>query len=112
MTPELQRDLRVIENRQHLDPKRFYKSSGSGRRRGELPSRVQVGTVVVGAHEFYSARLTKRERKGRIMDQVLADERVKTYTKDRFQKLQQGRMISKRIIDPAAKRARRHKSNW
>lgn len=112
MTPELQRDLRIVENRQHLDPKRFYKSSGTGRRRGELPSRVQIGTVVVGAHEFYSGRLTNKERKGRIIDQVLADERIRHYTKNKFKKLQNDREIKKRVVDPAAKKKRRKRGGW
>lgn len=110
MTPELQRDLRIIENRQHLDPKRFYKSSGSGRKKGQLPTRVQLGTVVVGAHEFYSARLHNKERRSRIIDQVMSDKRIKKYTNNRFKALQQQRG-KKRVIDPAAKRnSRRNKS--
>lgn len=111
MTPELQKDLRVIENRQHLDPKRFYKSSGTGRRKGELPNRVHVGTIVVGAHEFYSSRLTRRERRRSVLDEVLCDERVMNYTKKKFKTLQQAKQINKRVVDPAARR-KRGKGRW
>lgn len=111
MTPELQKDLRVIENRQHLDPKRFYKSSGTGRKKGELPNRVHVGTVMVGAHEFYSSRLTRRERRRSVLDEVLSDERVMNYTKNKFKTLQQAKQINKRVIDPAARRKRR-RGRW
>lgn len=107
LTPELQRDIRLIENRQHLDPKRFYKSSGTGRKQGELPTRVQVGTVVVGAHEFYSGRLVKRDRRARIMDQVLGDEGVRKFTKNRFRKVQKERMENRRVVDPARQRKRK-----
>ncbi|PXF41905.1 rRNA-processing protein fcf2 [Gracilariopsis chorda] len=109
LTPELQRDLRIIENRQHLDPKRFYKSSGTGRKKGQLPTHVQVGTVLSGAHEFFSGRLLKRERRARIIDQVLASKETMHYTKSRYQKLQSDRMANRRIVDPAAMKKRRRR---
>lgn len=106
LTPEEERDLRVVENRQHLDPKRFYKSTGTGRKRGELPSQVHFGTVVVGAHEFYSARMTRRERRARIIDEVLADKEALSYIKKKGRALQVQKSISKRIVDPASRRRR------
>lgn len=109
LTPEEERDARLIENRQYLDPKRFYKSSGTGRKRGELPNRVQFGTVIVGAHEFYSARLTRKERKSRIIDEVLADERVMGYTRQRNRALHFSRSNSKRIVDPSVHKRRRNR---
>ncbi|KAI0563273.1 Fcf2 pre-rRNA processing protein [Gracilaria domingensis] len=109
LTPELQRDLRVIENRQYLDPKRFYKSSGTGRKKGELPSRVQVGTILSGAHEFYSSRLSKKDRRARIIDQVLSSEKTVQYATSRFSKLQKQRIDNRRIVDPAFKKRRHRK---
>lgn len=107
MTPELEKDLKIVENRGHLDPKRFYKSSGSGRKKGELPKRVHVGTVVAGAHEFYSARLTRKERRKSILDEVLSDSRIVRYTKNKLKALRQEKAIKKRTIDPAARRKRK-----
>lgn len=109
LTPELERDLRVIENRQHLDPKRFYKSSGTGRKKGQLPTHVQVGTVLSGSHEFFSGRLLKRERRARIIDQVLASQETMHYAKSRYQKLQRDRTANRRIVDPAAMKKKRRK---
>lgn len=103
LTPELERDLRIIENRQHLDPKRFYKSTGTGRQRGQLPTKFHIGTVVVGSHEFYSGRLTRQERKSRIIDEVLADNRIVNYTRKRMTSLQRARQTGKRTIDPSKK---------
>lgn len=103
LTPELERDLRIIENRQHLDPKRFYKSTGTGRQRGQLPTRFHLGTVVVGSHEFYSGRLTRQERKSRIINEVLADERIVNYTRKRMTSLQRARQTGKRTVDPSKK---------
>lgn len=96
LTPELAKDLRLIANRQHLDPKRFYKSSGSTRRRGELETRVHVGQVVAGAHEFYSGRIAKRDRRATVLDEVLADQRVVGYVLGRFGRGQAGRRRKKR----------------
>lgn len=112
MTPELERDLRIVENRQHLDPKRFYKSSGTGRKKGELPTRVQVGVVVEGAHEFYSGRLTNRERRATIMDEVLADDRAVHYAKSRFQSLQAVKGRKRRVVDPAAIKKKKGGGRW
>lgn len=106
LTPEEERDLRVVENRQHLDPKRFYKSTGTGRKPGDLPTRVHFGTVVVGAHEFYSARMTRRERRSRIIDEVLADKEAVSYIKKKGRTLQVQKSISKRVVDPASRRRR------
>lgn len=112
MTPELEKDLRIIENRRHLDPKRFYKSSGTGRKKGQLPTRVHVGTVVVEAHEFYSGRLTKKERRKSILDEVMSDERITKYTKNKFRTLQQAKQVKKRIVDPAAQKKKRGSKTW
>lgn len=104
MTPEIERDLRIVENRKHLDPKRFYKSSGTGRKKGQLPTRVHMGTVVVGAHDFYSGRLTKKERRKSILEEVMSDERIMKFTKNKSRTLQQAKNVRKRIIDPAARK--------
>lgn len=109
LSPAEERDLRAIENRQHLDPKRFYKSSGSGRKQGELPSRVHFGTVVVGAHEFYSARLRRKERRTRFIDEVLADRRLVKYARDRSRRLDQARNGNRRVVDPASRAANNKK---
>lgn len=108
MTPEQERDVRIIENRQHLDPKRFYKASGSGRKKGELPTQVAFGTVVEAPHEFYSSRLTKRERRKTITEEVMADGRVMDFTKNRVRTIQKHATRPRRVIDPAAKKGRRY----
>lgn len=108
MTAGLRRDLVLLENRAHLDPKRFYKSSGTGRKRGELPTRVHVGTVIAGAHEFLSGRLTNKERKKSFADEIFSDDRLMENAKRRFGKLQKSRQGTKRVVDPAAKGIRKH----
>lgn len=39
----------------------------------------QVGTVIESSTEFYSGRLTKKERKATLADELLSDETLKNY---------------------------------
>ena len=84
MTPtpmfnSLKSDLALIRNRNYLDPKKFYKSSDSFE--GKT---LQLGTVVEGAHEFYSSRLTRKERRSNFTEEIMADEGVRGYAKRKF----------------------------
>lgn len=83
MTDELKTDLAVIRNRSYLDPKRFYKSSDSY---GKV---VQLGTVIEGASEFYSSRLTKKERRSNLAEEIMADRTVADYAKNKYKSMQQ-----------------------
>ena len=83
---EVQADIALLRNRNYLDPKRFYKSSDgqSGKRR----SIVQVGTVIEGAAEFYSSRLTKKEKRSNVTDEVLADTSLSGYVQNKSRSMQ------------------------
>ena len=83
-TPELRRDLRLLKLRGAYDPKRFYKTEDTTK----LPKHFQVGTVIEGAQDFYSARLTKRARKNTLTEEIAADAEIKTVRKKRFAKIQ------------------------
>ncbi|KAL3577462.1 hypothetical protein D5086_018966 [Populus alba] len=72
ITPELKRDLQLLKLRSAIDPKRHYKRGDSKSK--ELPKYFQVGTVVESATDFYSGRLTKKERKVTIADELLYDQ--------------------------------------
>jgi Fcf2 pre-rRNA processing len=73
LTEELQRDLNVLRYRNFLDPKRFYKSSdpigGTG---GTKNRTIQVGTVIEGVGEYYSDRLSKKQRKGTLTEEIIS----------------------------------------
>jgi hypothetical protein len=83
ITPEIKRDLQVIRLRNVLDRKRHYKKGDS-----KDPTYFQMGTVIEGPTEFFSSRLTKRERKQTIVDELLADEEARGYYKRRFMEVQ------------------------
>ena len=88
LTPALKRELQIVRMRGALDPKRFYKSSDMKR---ELPKYFAVGTVVEGAEEGAAGRLTKRQRKQSMLDELMADDRVKSRAKNKFQEVQKER---------------------
>lgn len=80
MTPELKNDLRLLQMRSALDPKRHYKGGPI------LTSKYfHVGTVVDSAEEFYSAaRLTRKERGTTVLDTLLKDDQRRAYFKKKF----------------------------
>jgi hypothetical protein len=77
ITPEVKRDLQILKMRHILDRKRHYKKMG----KQENPTYFQMGTIIEGPTEFFSARLTKKERKQTIVDELLASEEQKQYYK-------------------------------
>lgn len=85
VTDELKMDLAVIRNRNVLDPKRFYKSSD------KFGSVLQVGTVVEGASEYYSSRLTKKERRNNLTEELLADSSASGYASQKYLQISQAR---------------------
>jgi Fcf2 pre-rRNA processing len=83
MTEDVKRDLKVIRYRNFLDPKRFYKSA-------DTPSKyVQVGTVIEGTGEFYSSRLTNKERRSNLTEELMADPVAADYAKRKYRAMQQ-----------------------
>ncbi|KUF83367.1 rRNA-processing protein fcf2 [Phytophthora nicotianae] len=77
MTDDARRDFALLRMRNYLDPKKFYKTSDHTR---ALPKHFQMGVVIEGAHEFHSARLTKKQRRKTFTDEIMADEAIVQYT--------------------------------
>ena len=92
MTDELKRDLRVIQLRSVLDPKRFYKKDKKLLSTGDGASKqfIQIGTIVDSPMDFHE-RLTKRERRQRIVDELLADTEKQSYFQKKFKEIQHQR---------------------
>lgn len=93
MTEELERDLALIRNRNYLDPKRFYKSTDLKRSGSKRPI-FQAGTVVEGAAEFYSSRLTKKQRKSTLVGEVMADKESARWAQQKYKKMQQEKDVA------------------
>lgn len=96
MTPELKRELLIVKMRGVLDPKRFYRTSDSNK---ELPKYFQMGTVVEGAEDGRNHKLSKKQRKTSLVDELLADVAVKKRAKAQYQKSQEANASGrKRLI--------------
>lgn len=88
ITPELKKDLEILQLRHVMDPKRHFKRSGKSK---ALPKYFQIGTVIEPASEFYSSRLTKKERKITLVDELLSDQKLKSYRMRKVREIQETR---------------------
>jgi len=79
---QLKRDIKMVQLRNYMDPKRFYKNPDKSK------SVLHVGTVIEGAGEYKSSRLTKKERQTTILGEILADKSIKQYTKRKYVEIQ------------------------
>ncbi|KAH6833423.1 Ypt/Rab-GAP domain of gyp1p superfamily protein [Perilla frutescens var. hirtella] len=87
ITPELKKDLQLLKLRSVIDPKRHYKKGDS--RSKTLPKYFQVGTVIESASEFFTGRLTKKERKTTIADELLSDTTFHQYRKRKVREIEE-----------------------
>lgn len=85
MDESLKRDIKIVRMRNTLDPVRFYKNPD------KMKAVLHVGTVIEGPTEFKSSRLTNRERKETILEEVMGDEKVKQFSKRKYQEIQADR---------------------
>lgn len=103
LTPELKRDLQLLNMRSVLDPKRMYKKQG----KLKIPEHSQVGTLIEGPTEFYSARVEKRDRKRTFVEEVLAGEQESGRFKRKYEELQVKKRSGKKGYYKALKQKRR-----
>ncbi|KAL8971746.1 MAG: hypothetical protein Q9183_000902 [Haloplaca sp. 2 TL-2023] len=84
-TPELRRDLQMLRMRSTWDPKRHYKNDS---RKVLVPDFSQVGTIVEGPTDFFSSRISKRNRKRLFVEEILAAEAETGRFKRKYEDLQ------------------------
>jgi len=97
---QLKRDMKMVQMRNYIDPKRFYKNPDKPR------AVLHVGTVVEGVGEFKSSRLTNKERKSTILGEIL-DNQVKKYTKRKYIEIQDSKPVRKRAGSKHNKKAKK-----
>lgn len=90
MSSQLKTDISLIRNRNYLDPKKFYKNADSFD--GKV---LQLGTVIEGSNEYYTSRLTKRERRMNLTEEIMADRTVTEYAKKKYRELQAEKDVGK-----------------
>ncbi|XP_029465630.1 deoxynucleotidyltransferase terminal-interacting protein 2 [Rhinatrema bivittatum] len=83
MTEELKNDLKALQMRSAMDPKRFYKKND----RDGFPKYFQVGTVVDNPVDFYHSRIPKKQRKRTIVEELLADSEFRRYNKRKYREI-------------------------
>lgn len=88
-----------------LDPKRHYKKENS---KAAAPEFSQVGTIIEGATEYYSARLQNKDRKKTFVEEVLAGEAESGRFKRKYEEIQTSKTSGKKAYYKALK-AKRHK---
>ena len=82
MDSGLKADIKMVEMRNYLDPKRFYKNPD------KIRKVLHTGTVIEGAAEYTTARMSRKERKQSLVGEIIADKKIKDYTKRKYVELQ------------------------
>lgn len=88
ITESIKKDLQIIKMRGALDPKKHYRRNDTNK----LPKYFQMGTVVEGAHEFYSSRVPQGKRKKNMVDELLEDAEFRRKNKKQFLELRKKQM--------------------
>lgn len=83
MTDEIKHDLEIIQMRSVLDPKHFYKKNDIK----ALPKYFQIGKVLDSPVDYYNGRLTKKERKRTIVDELMADAEFAKFNKRKYKEI-------------------------
>lgn len=99
-----QRDLLLLKHRAALDPKRHYKKD-----KWQVPERFAVGTLVEDNSEFYSSRLTNRQRKSTMLETLMGDQDTARYFKRKYSQIQQQRTSGRKAHYRSTKAIRRQK---
>ncbi|KAG9252744.1 Fcf2 pre-rRNA processing-domain-containing protein [Emericellopsis atlantica] len=89
-TSELKRDWQILRMRNVLDPKQQRKAL-----RPEIPKYAQVGEIVAGPTDFYSARMTRKERKHNLLQEAL-DSRDESKMRHKYANIQHDKTSGKK----------------
>lgn len=98
LTDELKQELKVLNMRQFIDPKKFYKKSSL-----EPEEYFEVGTVVSHAKDYYTA--PNRKVKGRkedlnFVEDLLHDREYKKYAKRKYKEILEKKQRSNKRRKP------------
>lgn len=77
LTKEFKRDWEVLRMRGMLDPAHHKKTLHS-----KVPKYAQVGEIIAGATDSYGSRLTRKEKKQTLLEEIMStQDRDKLQTK-------------------------------
>mmetsp|Transcript_8731 Transcript_8731/g.25403 ORF Transcript_8731/g.25403 Transcript_8731/m.25403 type:complete len:288 (-) Transcript_8731:290-1153(-) len=100
--------LAVLASRHAVDPKRHYRKER--RKPNEVPKLFQIGTIVEGAADFFSSRISRKDRRANMAEEILADDRLRPYLKNKFGQLQEVTMANGRKAQK--KKEDKRKPKW
>lgn len=83
ITEEVKNDLQILKMRSALDPKHFYKKNDME----VLPKYFQIGSVMDSPLDHVNERLTKKQRKRTMVDELLADAEFNKYNKKKYKEI-------------------------
>jgi len=92
LTEENKRDLELLQMRDALDPKTHYRKTD----RGVLPKYFEVGRVIETKADWYSSRLTKRERKPTMIEELMNDHELIAKNKKRYDDIMRRQATTRR----------------
>lgn len=86
LTPELKRDLQVLRMRDVVAMgKQFFKKDN---KKDYVPEFCQVGTIIAGATDGVNNRLSRKEQKRTIVEEVLSSETTAKF-KSKYHQIQE-----------------------
>ncbi|KAK0737075.1 Fcf2 pre-rRNA processing-domain-containing protein [Apiosordaria backusii] len=93
LTTELKRDLQALRMREVIaNGKQYFKKDN---RKDFIPTYSQVGTIIAGATDGANQRLTRKERKRTIVEEVLSGSNTAKF-KSKFHEIQEKKMSGKK----------------
>ena len=86
-----------------LDPKRHYKKENG---KALAPEFSQVGTIIEGPTEFYSARIQNKDRKQTLAEEIMVGESYTGRFNSKYDKVQSAKTSGKKAHYKALKAKR------
>lgn len=83
VTKDLKNDLQVLKMRSALDPKHFYKKNDMK----VLPKYFQVGRIMDSPLDHVNERVTRKQRKRTMVEELLADAEFQKYNKKKYKEI-------------------------
>lgn len=102
LTPQIKRDLAIIQQRSALDPKRHYKKE-----KWQIPKYFATGTIIQGNTEYYSSRMLRRSRGQTLAEEILNDGDANKFFKRKYAEIQQQKTSGKKAHYKAVKERRK-----
>ena len=68
---------------------------------------LHVGTVIEGPSEYFSSRMSRKERKQTIVEEILGDKTLKDYSKRKYMEIQFDKSNKKKMFKVKKKGGKR-----